>query len=146
VPYLLGTSAVKYSLAPMDGAPSAAPDTEHHDFLREALKARLAQRGARFDFAVQIHPQPSPRDIEDSRVPWREAEMPFHKVATLEILPQDFDTPERQEFGENLSFNPWRCLPEHRPLGGVNRARRQVYPALSATRHGRNAAPAVEPG
>jgi Dyp-type peroxidase family len=146
VPYLLGTSAVKYSLVPVGGAPSAAADTEHHDFLREVLKARLAQQSARFDFAVQIHPQPSPRDIEDSRAPWQEADMPFHKVATLEILQQDFDTPERQEFGENLSFNPWRCLPEHRPLGGINRARRQVYPALSATRHGRNAAPAVEPG
>jgi Dyp-type peroxidase family len=146
VPYLLGSSAVKYSLVPVvSSAPSMAPDTEHHDFLREVLKARLAQHSARFDFKVQIHPQPSPQDIEDSRSPWREAEMPFHKVASLEIPEQDFDTPERQELGENLSFNPWRCLPEHRPLGGVNRARRQVYPALSATRHGRNAAPAIEP-
>lgn len=145
VPYLLGASAVKYSLLPAASAPSTEPGTRHHDFLREALKARLARQSARFDFAVQIHPQPSPRDIEDSRVPWQQAQMPFHKVATLEIPEQDFDTPERQEFGENLSFNPWRCLPEHRPLGGVNRARRQVYPALSATRHGRNAARSVEP-
>jgi hypothetical protein len=145
VPYLLGTSAVKYSLVPTSPAPNVAPDEEHHDFLREALKARLAQASARFDFRLQRHPEPSARDIEDSRPTWREAQMPFHKVATLEILEQDFDTPERQELGENLSFNPWRCLPEHRPLGGINRARRQVYPALSAARHGRNAAPALEP-
>jgi hypothetical protein len=34
-----------------------------------------------------------------------------------------------------------RCLPEHRPLGGVSRARRQVYQALSTVRHERNQAP-----
>jgi hypothetical protein len=145
VPYLLGTSAVKYSLLPTSPAPNVTPDQGHHDFLREALKARLAQGSARFDFGLELHRQPSAREIEDSRTPWRKAQTSFHKVATLEILQQDFDTPERQELGENLSFNPWRCLPQHRPLGGINRARRQVYPALSAARHGRNAAPAVEP-
>lgn len=130
-----------YELDPYDASRYGFP----HDFLREGLKAALARQGASFDFQVQLHPRPTPEAIEDSTVTWSEAEMPFVKVATLEIPPQDFDTPERREFGENLSFNPWRCLPEHRPLGGVGRARRQVYPALSATRHGRNAAPSNEP-
>ena len=40
---------------------------------------------------------------------------------------------------ENLSFNPWHSLPAHRPLGGINRARKVVYPALSKLRHERNA-------
>ena len=71
--------------------------------------------------------------------------MPFVKVATLELPPQEFDTPDRRNFGENLSFNPWRCLPEHRPLGGISRARRQVYRTLSGFRHDSNAAPNVEP-
>ena len=83
--------------------------------------------------------------IEDPSVRWDEGAAPFRKVATLEIPPQDFDTPERQHFAENLSYNPWRCLPEHRPLGGISRARRQVYRALSAYRHDRNAEPSVEP-
>lgn len=83
--------------------------------------------------------------IENAAVAWREADAPFQKVATLVIEQQVFDTPERQEFGDRLSFNPRRCLPEHRPLGGLNRARRQVYRALSALRHGRNAAVAAEP-
>jgi len=145
VPYLLGTSAVKYSLVPQAGSPRATPDRSHHDFLREALKDTLSRQSVRFDFCVQAHRQPSASAIEDSRVPWSETETTLQKVATLEILQQDFDTSARQEQGENFSFNPWRCLPEHRPLGGVNRARRQVYPALSATRHGRNAAPSSEP-
>ena len=69
----------------------------------------------------------------------------FRAVATLTIPAQVFDTAERREFGDNLSFDPWRTLPEHRPLGGIGRARRQVYEALSIFRHERNQAPRVEP-
>ncbi|MEK1942330.1 MAG: hypothetical protein AAAB16_18325, partial [Pseudomonas sp.] len=36
------------------------------------------------------------------------------------------------------SFNPWHALPEHRPLGGINRLRKAVYEAVSAYRHERN--------
>jgi hypothetical protein len=66
-------------------------------------------------------------------------------VATLEIMPQEFDTEDQDDFGEDLSFNPWRALAEHRPLGGINRARRQVYLALSAFRHEQNGTRRQEP-
>lgn len=78
-------------------------------------------------------------------MPWSEAEAPFRKIATLRIPMQKVDTPERNSFAENLSMNPWHCLPEHRPLGGVNRVRREVYFAISQYRHGRNGVPVQEP-
>jgi hypothetical protein len=31
----------------------------------------------------------------------------------------------------HLSFNPWRGLQAHRPLGAVNRVRRKVYLEIS---------------
>jgi hypothetical protein len=34
-----------------------------------------------------------------------------------------------------MVFNPWNCLPEHRPLGSVNRIRLAVY---LASRYGGN--------
>ena len=40
-----------------------------------------------------------------------------------------------ETFGENLSFTPWHSLPEHRPLGGINRARKAIYRAISRQRH-----------
>ena len=49
------------------------------------------------------------------------------KLATISIYPQKFDSPEQMRFVENLSWSPWNCLPEHEPLGGINRARRRVY-------------------
>ncbi|HTQ08025.1 MAG TPA: Dyp-type peroxidase [Polyangiaceae bacterium] len=146
VPYLYGAAAAKYSLTPLDGPASLPPAPRSPNYLREALKTRLAERPLVFDFSVQIRSDPSRMPVEDPSVRWRERDAPFRKVATLEIPPQDFDTPERQHFAENLSYNPWRCLPEHRPLGGISRARRQVYRALSAYRHDRNAEPSEEPG
>jgi hypothetical protein len=144
-PYLLGSRAVKYSLAPHDARPAEAPSRSSADFLREAMVQHLSARSAAFDFSVQVQTDPDAMPIEDAGITWDEEVSPFQKVATLAIPSQVFDTPERREFGDNLSFNPWRCLPEHRPLGGISRARRQVYRALSAFRHERNSATTVEP-
>jgi len=48
-------------------------------------------------------------------------------LATITIEPKIFDTPEQNKLGEALSFNPWNALHEHRPLGGINRARQKIY-------------------
>jgi hypothetical protein len=47
--------------------------------------------------------------------------------------------------GENLSFTPWHALPEHRPLGGINRARKVIYDLISTFRHRENDQPRREP-
>lgn len=67
---------------------------------------------------------------------------PFVTVATLKVPPQDFDSREQNLFCDNLSYNPWHALPEHRPLGGINRLRQAVYLNVSAYRQQRNAASA----
>ena len=38
---------------------------------------------------------------------------------------------------EQLSFNPWHALADHRPLGDFNRARRSIYDAMAAFRRDR---------
>jgi len=143
-PYLCGTQPVKYVLRPVLPTREPVPAKPSYDYLRERLVAHLAQAPARFEFFVQLRKDQS-LPIEDPGVPWRGAGAPLVKVATLEIPAQTFDTAEQREFGDNLSFNPWRCLPCHRPLGGISRARRQVYRVLSAYRHNRNAAERIEP-
>jgi len=144
-PYLLGQRAVKYSLIPHGTSDAPVPEHPADDYLRQAMVTQLAGGEAMFDLAVQFQTDPYHMPIEDPGVTWDEVESPFHKVATLHIPSQVFDTAERAEFGDNLSFNPWRCLPEHRPLGGISRARRQVYQGLSRFRHERNRAPQTEP-
>jgi hypothetical protein len=80
--------------------------------------------------------------VEDPTVEWTG---PWQKVATIQIPAQNFDTPDQQAFGENLSFTPWHSLPAHRPLGGINRARKEIYRAISKQRHDLNGAPRREP-
>lgn len=144
-PYRLGVKAVKYTLRPSEGATTPFPQNSSPDYLREAMVRQLKSGAAQFDFMVQFQTDPQMMPIEDPGIAWDEAVSPFVKVATLTIGRQDFDSDKQREFGDNLSFNPWHCLPEHRPLGGINRARRQVYAALSAFRHNRNGADQREP-
>ena len=49
------------------------------------------------------------------------------------------------EYAEHLSFTPWHSLPEHRPIGGVNRIRKTVYEQISTLRHNANKTPRREP-
>ncbi len=144
-PYLFGDRAVKYKLRPHQKPVSRLPRNPANNYLRERLTEHLARGGAGFDFMIQFQQDPRRQPIEDALVPWKEADAPFRKIATLRIPAQKIDTPERMSFAENLSMNPWHCLPEHRPIGGVNRVRREVYYAISKYRHGRNGVPVQEP-
>ncbi len=144
-PYMLGQRATKYSLTPRNADETPVPGHPADDYLKQAMVKQLATGDAVFDFAVQFQTDPYHMPIEDPGITWNEEDSPFHTVATLTIPSQVFDTKDRAEFGDNLSFNPWRCLPEHRPIGGISRARRQVYQALSKFRHERNQAPELEP-
>jgi hypothetical protein len=144
-PYLLGTRVVKYSLRQPGAAESSLPKNPSSDYLRETMIRQLKSGTVTLDFMVQFQSDPRTMPIEDVSFAWDETVSPFIKVATLTIGVQDFDSEAQREFGDNLSFNPWRCLPEHRPLGGMNRARHQVYPTLSAFRHQRNGAVQHEP-
>ena len=83
--------------------------------------------------------------VEDPTVPWDDGAAPFIKVATIRIPIQSFESKEQMEFGENLSFTPWHAVADLRPLGGINRARKKVYEAISARRHELNGVPMEEP-
>jgi hypothetical protein len=41
---------------------------------------------------------------------------------------------DQLKFCEDASFNPWHSLPDHQPLGGINRARRGAYETSVAER------------
>lgn len=146
-PYLFGDGrAVKYSNIPHVTAPDGVPAGAGDNYLRQAMVRTLASEGARFDFCVQFQTDADTMPIEDAGDEWHEHASPFRKVATIHIPPQVFDTPERDQYGNNvLSFNPWHALAEHRPLGGINRARKLVYRAISTFRHQKNKLERREP-
>lgn len=146
VPYRFGEGrAVKYGARPCATAAAALPADPGEDFLGERLADRLRERDACFEFGVQVQVDPARMPIEDPSVEWNESVSPFETVARLEIPAQTFGSPAQMAYCENLSFNPWRALPDHRPLGGINRARRVIYESISNFRRTRNATSQAEP-
>jgi len=135
-PYRFGeTKAVKYALVPRKPAVSTMPKTASDIFIRERMASDLHASEVWYDFKIQFQLDADAMPIEDASVDWAS---PFITVASVKIPVQTFDDPEQFTFGENLVFNIWHTLPEHQPLGSVNRSRKSVYEKLSAYRLQRN--------
>jgi hypothetical protein len=149
VPYLLGEGqAMQYSVWPkttkrtrIPRLPLRPPD----DYLRDAMVASLAEGDVEFDIRLQVQTDPHLMPIENNAVLWPEKLSPRVSVATLRLPRQTFNTPAQMAFAKRLSYNPWHCIAEHRPLGNQSRARRRMYGELSKLRHTMNDVPHYEP-
>lgn len=138
-PYRLGEAVVKYAAFPSEPLQFHPPtaDRASDDYLLARLRNQLDPSwrgpGLSLDFNVQFRSKES-QPIENALVAWDEKDSPWEKLATIRIPAQNFASTEQAEFCENIAFNPWHSLPEHEPLGGVNRARRDVMFALQKAR------------
>lgn len=121
-----GISAVKYVITPAASNMAVQEVKRTEDYLRDSMEQFLSQEGkdAYFDFCIQIQGNPEEMPLENPTIEWKAEK---HKLATIKILSQNFTSPQRREFGENLSFTPWHSLIEHKPLGEMNRLRKKVY-------------------
>jgi hypothetical protein len=149
VPYLLGEGqAMQYSFRSrletrtrVPRLPLRPPD----NYLRDAMVATLAERDVEFDVLVQAQTDPFLMPIEHNGVLWPTKLSPRVPAAVLRIPKQRFDSPEQLAFARVLSYNPWHCIPEHRPLGNQSRARKRMYSELSRLRQQMNAVEHYEP-
>jgi hypothetical protein len=94
---------------------------------------------------IQPQVQQKNMPVEDTTIEWKEKDSPFLAVARIEIPKQDIRKVENSNFCENLSFSPWHALPQHRPVGGLNRIRKAVYQGISQYRHCKNGVATGEP-
>ena len=153
-PYRLGPSngpkiAVKYFTKPRLETPPTVFGKWCKYFspgfsLRRELSETLSRSEISFDFFIQRyvdHRTP----IEDSKVNWQEDVSKPEHVAEIIIRMQNCISSDLDLFCEDLSFNPWHSLPEHKPLGLVNRARRVIYLRISEKRHELNGKLLQEP-
>lgn len=146
VPYLLGEGqAMKYSLRPRPQSKTKIPWNPPDDWLRQAMYVTLGSREWEFDFLVQLQTDPRRMPIEDASIEWPEKLSPFVPVAKIRIPSQKFDAAEQTMLAQQFSYNPWHAVPEHRPLGNQNRARKVIYTELSRLRQSMNHQPHLEP-
>ncbi len=141
-PYQFGTKKVKYKIVPTSTTKSQLPSTLTNDYLTVNMANHLAKDAATFDFYIQAFSDEQSTPIEDAGVEWK---TPFVKVASIEIPIQNIDTPQRFDLAEQLFFSPTNALEVHKPLGGINRARVQIYRSLSKFRHQRDNKSMIEP-
>lgn len=136
--------AVKYSLKPVSDKKDPLPHNPEHDYLHSAIKRTLLAEAVEFKFMIQ-RKKGEHMDVEDSMVEWSQQESPYVEVATVTIPKQDIDADDLDALGERLSFNPWHSLPEHKPLGAMNRFRKVIYERISRVRDSMNSVPRQEP-
>jgi hypothetical protein len=149
VPYLLGKEqAMQYSVwpksntkTPIPRLPLRPPD----DYLRQAMVKALDQGDVELDFRIQLQTDSHLMPLENAAVLWPERLSPRVSVATLRIPKQKFDSPAQIAFARRLSYNPWHCIEDHRPLGNQSRARFRMYHELSEYRHQMTGVPHYEP-
>ncbi|MFZ0964964.1 MAG: hypothetical protein WAO35_29250 [Terriglobia bacterium] len=149
VPYLLGEGqAMQYCVrsrlktrTPVPRLPLRPPD----NYLREAMVATLAKQDVEFDILLQLQTDPYLMPIENNAVYWSPRLSRRIPAAVLRIPKQVFDSPEQLAFAKALSYNPWHCIAEHRPLGNQSRARLLLYKELSRLRQTMNHVEHYEP-
>src|SRR4029453_19684687 len=83
--------------------------TDH--YLRDALRAHLAQEDACFDFMIQFQVDSHRMPIEDASVEWKEEESPYRPVARIRIPRQRIDDDVRVRRVRRSRSIPGTALP-----------------------------------
>jgi hypothetical protein len=149
VPYLLGDGqAMQFSVWSRRKQRTRVPRLPlrpSDNYLRDAMVATLAKENVEFDIKLQVQTDPYLMPVENNAVFWPPRLSPRVPAAVLHIPQQKFDSPAQFEFAKVLSYNPWHCVPEHRPLGNQSRARLRLYKTLSTLRQSMNHVEHYEP-
>ena len=151
-PFLYGRYMAKFSLAPVSPALlalSGAAIGNDEDAQRAAIGAffgDMAAAAAEWELRVQLCVDAERMPIEDASVAWPEELSPYRAVARLSLPRQrawdDYASPQLED---EIAFDPWNCLAAHRPLGAINRARKEVMAVSRMRRSELNRCPIHEP-
>ena len=150
-PFLYGPYYAKFSLKPVSGELTALTG-QHLDVherphaLREAVIRHFDRQGGEWALQVQLATDAQAMPVEDSSVAWPEDKSPYVTVGYLSAPVQNAWSDEnRRAVDDGLAFSPWHGLAAHRPLGGVNRVRRDTYKNSAAFRGLHTGCPMREP-
>ena len=141
-PYLLGDVAVKYELRPLEvSEPKPNPPERTKDYLGEQLFKGLKASSQIFGFYCKKQRSKDLDEIEDPTAAWGEKDENNDDVLVAKLTLSKInhagafeDWHKETMKHEDAGYNIWNTIPEHRPLGGINRVRRHIYTALQEKR------------
>ena len=130
------------SVTRLAGLPTGPGDNALRDFIVDFFHNNTAE----YELGVQLCTDLRRMPVEDASIEWPEDMSPPQPIGRLSFPRQEADSPERRAYADEiLSFNPWRCLSAHQPLGSIMRLRKEAYRVSSAFRHDKNGHPMIEP-
>lgn len=138
-PSRFGKWVAKYRVVP-EASPrfpswqTALGSLRKSDSIRSALAETLHADEIVMSFEIQLRTSEHSMPIEDASVEWPQSKSPYRQVARLILPRQEIDLAATEQIND-VSFNVWQALQEHRPLGGINRLRREVYELSSRWRN-----------
>jgi hypothetical protein len=150
-PVRFGDFIAKISVAPVSselvalkGAPLNVSGISNG--IREAVVAFFEQSGGAWEVRAQLCTDLELMPIENAAAVWPEYLSPYRRVAQIEVAPQTAWSEARSAaVDDGMQFSPWHGLAAHRPLGGIMRARKEVYAAAKRFRAQRNGRVIEEP-
>lgn len=113
--------------------------------IRPLIIDEIREHDYQFDVQIQLCRNLKKQPIEEITTEWKESDTPFVTVARLTIPCQDVPDDGHFDIMENLSFTPFRCLKENRPIGNLQQSRLKAYQIASETRHRLNDVKRREP-
>ena len=127
--YRWGPYVVKYALFPTANVPETnvdqSSDPEQHS---KWLKDYFADNEMTYDLRIQLCEDVEKQSVEDASVEWNEEQFPFRTVGKVVLPKQDSFNPTRRSFWDDrMKLNVWAGSDQHRPLGSVNRLRKNLY-------------------
>jgi hypothetical protein len=146
-----GDHIAKFSLRPIAPAMTALTGETidpagDRDAIRHRRREETRDMDLEWEFRVQLARDLERQPVEDPSVEWKEDEAPWQRVGTLRVVRQDSWAADRvAAVDEGMRFSIWTGLAAHRPLGNVNRARRDVYRHSADYRARANGCPIHEP-
>lgn len=150
-PFLYGRNVAKFSIAPVSDGLKALENEKmsidgRADAHRDEVNAFFRSSGGEWELRAQLLTDPDAMPVEDASVEWPEEKSPYVTVARIRAEPQDgWSETKAKQIDDGLSFSPWHGLAAHRPLGSINRVRKENYESSTAFRSEHNGCPIHEP-
>jgi hypothetical protein len=137
VPITIGPHAIKFSWRPRERAAKRfMGPLAGRNYVRRDLARRLAGGEVAFDFLVQFYADAQTTPI-DGAAAWSEAAAPCVKLGELVLARVDLDDPAthaEERALDGAAFSAWHGIDAHRPIGNIQRTRRDVYAASARYR------------
>lgn len=145
-----GDYVAKIGIAPLSDNVKALAgkkmDVSEPGAYRDMVAEFFRTQGAEYELRAQLCTDLKAMPVEDASIDWPQDQSPYQVLGKIVLPAQDSFSPARRVFADDvLAFNPFHCLPEHLPLGSINRVRIKAYASSTKYRHAMNAAPKVEP-